>query len=180
YKVMLPGLLMNHKGDRPGMANSVETRYPFLDEEVVQYCASLNPRWKLRGATMDKHLLRRTAAEMLPKEIAYRRKAMFRAPFAQTFFDRSPAFIDQLLSRESLEKSGYFNADAVEGSRRNYHAMPAWSMNRMSHDFGLTMVASTQLWHHLYMGGGLCELPAWSPPATAGRDRPARVETMAA
>ena len=24
---------------------------------------------------------------------------------------------------------------------------------------GLTGVLSTQLWHHLYMGGGLCELP---------------------
>jgi len=28
---------------------------------------------------------------------------------------------------------------------------------------GLTGVLSTQLWHHLYMGGGLCELPEHAP-----------------
>jgi asparagine synthase (glutamine-hydrolysing) len=28
---------------------------------------------------------------------------------------------------------------------------------------GLTGVLSTQLWHQLYMGGGLCELPQNSP-----------------
>jgi asparagine synthase (glutamine-hydrolysing) len=30
---------------------------------------------------------------------------------------------------------------------------------------GLTGVLSTQLWHHLYLGGGLCELPdQWPRP----------------
>jgi asparagine synthase (glutamine-hydrolysing) len=24
---------------------------------------------------------------------------------------------------------------------------------------GLTAVTATQLWHHLYLGGGLCDLP---------------------
>jgi hypothetical protein len=27
---------------------------------------------------------------------------------------------------------------------------------------GLAGVISTQLWHHVYFGGGLCELPEWS------------------
>src|SRR6478736_1998190 len=35
YKVLLAGLLMTQKGDRVAMANSVETRYPFLDEDVI-------------------------------------------------------------------------------------------------------------------------------------------------
>ena len=30
-------------------------------------------------------------------------------------------------------------------------------------DLSLTCVVATQLWHHIYLGGGLCELPAWSP-----------------
>jgi hypothetical protein len=28
----------------------------------------------------------------------------------------------------------------------------------------LTGVVATQLWHHTYCGGGLCDLPAWTPP----------------
>jgi asparagine synthase (glutamine-hydrolysing) len=31
-------------------------------------------------------------------------------------------------------------------------------------DMGLMGVISTQLWYHIYCGGGLCELPAWTPP----------------
>ena len=30
-------------------------------------------------------------------------------------------------------------------------------------DLSLTCVVATQLWHHIYLGGGLCDLPAWAP-----------------
>ena len=49
YKVHLAGLLLNHKGDRVAMANCVETRYPFLDEDLIAFTSQLAPRWKLRG-----------------------------------------------------------------------------------------------------------------------------------
>jgi hypothetical protein len=26
---------------------------------------------------------------------------------------------------------------------------------------------TTQLWHHIFCGGGLCDLPEWSPPSMA-------------
>ena len=74
----LPGLLLNAKGDRVAMNNSVETRYPFLDEAVVAFVSKLDPNWKLRGFR-EKALLRRLAARWLPHEIAWRRKGMFRA-----------------------------------------------------------------------------------------------------
>ena len=51
---------------------------------------------------------------------------------------------------------------------------------------GLTGVLSTQLWHHLYMGGGLCELPDHSarpqverPPAPVSRSPPPRSRSAA-
>jgi asparagine synthase (glutamine-hydrolysing) len=30
-------------------------------------------------------------------------------------------------------------------------------------DLSLTCVVATQLWHHTFLGGGLCDLPTWSP-----------------
>ena len=30
-------------------------------------------------------------------------------------------------------------------------------------DLSLTCVVATQLWHHTFLGGGLCDLPSWSP-----------------
>ncbi|MGD8423026.1 MAG: asparagine synthase (glutamine-hydrolyzing), partial [Methyloceanibacter sp.] len=61
YKVHLAGLLLSQKGDRIAMANSVETRYPFLDEDVIAFVSQLSPRWKLRRPTRDKYLLRISA-----------------------------------------------------------------------------------------------------------------------
>ncbi len=164
YKVMLPGLLLNHKGDRPAMGNSVETRYPFLDEEFIQFCAQVHPDWKLRGIRRDKHLLRTFAKSILPPEIADRPKAMFRAPFANSFFDQPPPYVDQLLSVDSLRKTGYFDPEKVEIARRTYHQGAWLNGKRLPQEMGLTGVMATQLWHHLYVGGGLCDLPTWQAP----------------
>src|SRR4029079_979261 len=57
YKIQLSGLLLSQKGDRIAMANSVETRYPFLDEDVIGLVSRLHPRWKLRRKRQDKYLL---------------------------------------------------------------------------------------------------------------------------
>src|SRR5262249_30581934 len=38
-KIHVPGLLLQAKGDRVAMQSSVETRYPFLDEEVIAFSA---------------------------------------------------------------------------------------------------------------------------------------------
>jgi asparagine synthase (glutamine-hydrolysing) len=73
-----------------------------------------------------------------------------------------PAWVDQLLSPESLAATGYFDAAAVNdvcAMQRNSGRRP---LQRFAFDMGLAGVISTQLWHHLYFGGGLCELPVWS------------------
>lgn len=164
YKVMLCGLLLNHKGDRPAMHSSVENRYPFLDERFIEYCARLHPRWKIRGLMKDKHLLRLFAAELLPKEVAQRPKAIFHAPFAPSFFTNPPAYVDQLLSRESLERTGWFDADAILKHRETYHHAKWGTGRRLTIEMGLSAVMATQLWHHIYLGGDLCELPTFTTP----------------
>jgi asparagine synthase (glutamine-hydrolysing) len=164
YRVMLAGLLMISKGDRIAMHSSVETRYPFLDDDVINFCASIDPSYKLHGRT-DKWLLRQVAARTLPAQIANRRKTMFRASLSRTFLDPGrPPWVDQLLSPESLRRTGYFDPDAVARERRKQTLLPRITIRRFVFDVGLTCVVSTQLWHHLFCGGGLCDLPTWTPP----------------
>jgi asparagine synthase (glutamine-hydrolysing) len=164
YQVMLPGLLMAAKGDRSTRHSATEGRYPFLDERVVEFCAGLAPHYKLRRWT-DKYLLRRVAARVLPAPIANRTKTMFRANMGRAFVgpDR-PAWVDQLLSPESLRATGYFDHEAVQKAREAQLTRSPRSLYRFSLDMGLMGVLSTQLWHHTYCGGGLADLPAWSPP----------------
>jgi asparagine synthase (glutamine-hydrolysing) len=169
YKVMLAGLLLGAKGDRVAMHSSVETRYPFLDEDVIAFCAGLAPDYKLRGFT-EKWLLRQVAARTLPRQIADRPKTMFRASLSETFLGgHRPVWVDQLLSPESLRRTGYFDSTAVARERAAQVRWPRITPRRLLFDLGLTSVVSTQLWHHLYFGGGLCELPTWSNPALTGQ-----------
>jgi len=168
YKVMLAGLLMVSKGDRISMNSSVETRYPFLDDDVIAFCAGIAPEYKLRGRT-EKWLLRRVAAKTLPPAIAGRPKTMFRSSFSGTFLNKNrPAWVDQLLSPESLRKVGFFDPAAVARQRWWQTTVPPITPGRFVFDLGLTNVVSTQLWHHIYCGGGLCDLPVWTPPPVRG------------
>jgi len=157
YKTLLAGLLMTQKGDRVAMANSVEARYPFLDEDVIAFAARIHPRFKLHGLTGDKYLLRRAAERILPAEVAWRPKGMFRAPLAESFLANPPPFVRDLVSSDSLAQTGYFDAVAVQRDC----AVLAKGEGKLETfaSLGLGGVLATQLWHHLYLGGGLCALP---------------------
>jgi asparagine synthase (glutamine-hydrolysing) len=163
-RIMLPGLLLHAKGDRVAMHSSVETRYPFLDEEVFTFLARLHPRWKLRGMC-DKFLLRLLAERYLPRSIARRPKVIFRAPFDAFHLDKSPAFVQQLLSPQSLRKTGYFDPQAVNYWRRAYRNLRPGSGRRLSIEMGLAGVVSTQLWHHTFIHAGLADLPSQAQSA---------------
>ena len=164
YKTILPGLLLNHKSDRVAMANSVEARYPFLDENVIQFLAALHPRWKLKGILQDKLVLRMMAERMLPREIAYQPKKMFRAPFGDTLFEPDSQLVQQLLSEESLRKTGYFDPKKVETAISRCRRKVRLPWNRLFQEMGLISVFATQMWHHVFLGGGLCEAPTYTPP----------------
>jgi asparagine synthase (glutamine-hydrolysing) len=173
YKVMLAGLLMVSKGDRISMHNSIETRYPFLDDDVIQFCSQIGTEYKLKRRT-EKWLLRQVAARTLPSQIANRPKTMFRASLAMTFLGpHRPAWVDQLLSPESLARTGYFDPSAVAREVQAQRTRPRITPRRFVYDMGLTSVVATQLWHHLWCGGGLCELPEWTAPQFAGNQTPA-------
>jgi asparagine synthase (glutamine-hydrolysing) len=163
-RVTLAGHLLQAKGDRVAMHSSVEVRYPFLDEEVFAFLAKLHPRWKLRGFR-DKYLLRLLAQRWLPPAVFRRGKVIFRAPL-DSFHVQSAPFVEQLLSEESLEHTGYFDAAAVRKWRVAYRQMRAGSLPRLSVELGLAAVVSTQLWHQLFIDGGLADLPGWRGYAT--------------
>lgn len=149
-RIQLPGLLLNAKGDRVAMNSSVETRYPFLDEEVFAFLAKLSPRWKLRGFR-DKHILRLLAERWLPASIARRSKVIFRAPFDSFHLEQAPPFVEQLLSEESLRHTGYFDAQAVHHWRKAFRSLKDGGLARIMVEMGLVGVIATQLWHQTYI-----------------------------
>ncbi len=158
-RILLAGHLLQAKGDRVAMHNSVEVRYPFLDEDVFNFTALLHPKWKLKGLR-DKHLLRLLAERYLPKDIYSRGKVIFRAPLDSFHLKPEPVYVGQLLSEESMKKTGYFDHKAVQHWREAYTTFKSESLPRLSLETGLAAIVATQLWHHLHIKGDLCELPS--------------------
>lgn len=69
------------KVDRASMLHALEVRAPLLDPDVVALARTLPTHLKLRGRT-TKYLLRRWAADKLPKAIVARPKKGFGVPMA--------------------------------------------------------------------------------------------------
>src|SRR5262249_7508729 len=59
---------MLHYFDRTSMAYSLEVRVPFLDHEVVEYCATIPTNLKVHGLT-SKYVLKRAARGLIPPDI---------------------------------------------------------------------------------------------------------------
>jgi asparagine synthase (glutamine-hydrolysing) len=163
-RVHLPGLLLSLGGDRVAMHSSVETRYPFLDEDLFDFLARLPPGWKLHGLR-DKYLLRRAAQRWLPRDLAWKPKTMFRAPFDVFASKAVPACVEQLLSPASLRATGYFDPEQVARWRQALPQMRRGGARRFVLGLGLAGVAATQLWHHTFLGPTLCDLPGGPAPS---------------
>jgi asparagine synthase (glutamine-hydrolysing) len=89
---------------------------------------------------------------------------MFRAPFEAYRTEQAPAFVEQLLSETALRRAGYFEPHQIRHWRQAVRTLPPGSGRRLAMDIGLSGVVATQLWHHTFLDGTLCELPAYQPP----------------
>lgn len=87
--------------DKLGMAFGIETRFPFLDTELVEFGARVPVAAKMREG-VAKHLVKRAFAPLLPEETITKRKQGFTPP-DKTWFRRelSDYIARTLLSRRS-------------------------------------------------------------------------------
>jgi len=112
-KLFLSNYLLSSQGDRMAMANSVEGRYPFLDHRVIEFAAKIPTRFRMNGLT-EKYILKESARGHIPAELIDRPKQPYRAPISECFFgDGSPAYVDEMLSEDSISKNGYFDMKKV-------------------------------------------------------------------
>ncbi|MFL5787581.1 MAG: asparagine synthase-related protein, partial [Flavisolibacter sp.] len=94
--------------DKASMAASVEVRVPFIDKEVIQMAMQIKGSLKYKNR-QSKYILKKVAEDYLPKDIIYRPKASFGAPIRSWISGDLREMIDDLLSRENIEKRGIFN-----------------------------------------------------------------------
>lgn len=101
--------------DKMGMAEGVEIRVPYLDNELVALAAKIPPELKMKGKT-TKYLLKKVAEKYLPKEVIYRSKTGFGAPI-RTWMQEDKVFqnaVWERLNRPSFIHRNIFNQKAIE------------------------------------------------------------------
>jgi asparagine synthase (glutamine-hydrolysing) len=113
---LLPGYILSSQGDRMGMANSVEGRFPFLDHRVVEFACRIPSGLKIKSLR-EKHILRKGVSGLLPSEVLDRTKQPYRAPDHHAFFPQGKAqtVVDKALSKASIENAGIFSTRMVDG-----------------------------------------------------------------
>ncbi len=145
-RTLLSGYLLSSQGDRMLMGNSVEGRFPFLDKNVVELANSLPASYKL--AVLDeKHVLKRAARKVVPREIIDRKKQPYRAPDALAFSGPdAPAYVAEALSETAILRAGVFEPRAVEKLHAKLRASTTGQFSNAD-NMAVVGILSTQLLH---------------------------------
>lgn len=150
-QTLLSGYLLSSQGDRMLMAHSVEGRFPFLDRNVAALAESLPARYKLK-ALDEKHVLKRAATELLPRDILERAKQPYRAPDALAFNSaNAEEWIAQVTSPSAVADAGCFDSDAVVKLLAKCTSRAASGQFSNADNMAVVGVLSTQLVHHHFM-----------------------------
>lgn len=144
-RTLLSGYLLSSQGDRMLMANSVEGRFPFLDNHVVALADSLPAAYKLRVLD-EKHVLKKAAERLVPREILARKKQPYRAPDALCFVSQNE-YVDEALSERALREANVFEPRPAMQLLRKCRARSGDGQFSNADNMALVGVLSTQLLH---------------------------------
>ncbi len=100
------------KVDRASMGVSLETRVPFLDHRVADFCWSLPMSMKVRHG-QRKWLLRQVLSKHVPEQLVDRPKTGFAVPIAAWLRGPLRSWAEDLLNLGRLRTEGFLNPERV-------------------------------------------------------------------
>ncbi len=113
---------MLHYFDRASMAHSLEVRVPFLDHELVELCATIPPRHKIRRLD-TKHVLKHAVRGLIPDRIIEKPKiGFFHRAVDEWFRAQSRGAISDYLLGTSPRYADMLDRGAVERLVKNHAA----------------------------------------------------------
>ncbi len=99
--------------DKMGMKEGVEIRVPFLDNDLVNFASTIPVKYKQYGKH-GKYIFKKTMEKYLPKEVIYRSKTGFGTPLKSWIHGELKDYINDILSKEAVEKRGIFKYDNIQ------------------------------------------------------------------
>lgn len=132
-KTFLPGLFL--VGDKLAMANGLEERFPFMDNDLVDFAQKIPVKHKLGNLENmkrideneyrdkrklyqefddGKNVLRKAMHHILPDRIINRKKQGFSAPDESWYRGENAEYIKKLLLEDKTVSSDYINQDYIK------------------------------------------------------------------
>jgi asparagine synthase (glutamine-hydrolysing) len=144
--------------DRTTMAFGLESRSPFLDRRLAEFCATLPSAFKIRQHRI-RYLERQLARKYLPPEVARRRKQGFGLPLGYWFKGRLGDLAVELFRDSSLAEAGYLSRDALLAILEEHRRQG------IDHSHRLWMLLNLEIWHRIFIQNNRVhhDLNHWSP-----------------
>ena len=132
-KTFLPGLLL--VGDKLAMANGLEERFPFLDNDLVDFAIKIPVKYKLRNLQKEiikidenaqrkkaiyrefddgKSVLRSAMKDLIPEKIINRKKQGFSAPDESWYRGENADYVKELLLNRDTVSSEYISREYMK------------------------------------------------------------------
>ena len=132
-KTFLPGLFL--VGDKLSMANGLEERFPFMDNELVEFAQKIPVKYKLGDFenimridenefrdkrklyteyTDGKNVLRRAMMNFIPQKIINRKKQGFSAPDESWYRGENANYVKELLINSNTLSTQFINKKYIE------------------------------------------------------------------
>ena len=152
-KTFLPGLLL--VGDKLAMANGLEERFPFLDNDLVNFAQKIPVKHKLGNLAFmkkidenqfgnkknaysefddGKSVLRKAMKHILPERIVNRKKQGFSAPDESWYRGENATYVKELLLGKNISCHEFIQPSFIENviyehcEKRINHRLLLWSL----------------------------------------------------
>jgi len=161
-RTFLHGLLVVE--DRIAMANSLETRVPFLDNELADLALSLPHAYRLgpqsrvlggpglpgdpEGTVSSKYVLRKAVRGLVPPEILARRKQGFSPPDGSWYRGPTMEYVRRILLHPRSLERGLVRPEYVR------RLVDEHTSGRRNHRLAMWSLLNIEWWHRIFRDNG--------------------------
>lgn len=156
-KTFLHGLFIVE--DRISMAQSIEVRVPFLDNDLVDFVLTLPAQYKMTPPDSGKLVLRSAMRGLVPDAILTRKKQGFSSPDENWYRNGSMDYVKSVLLDPRTLNRGYFQPDYIR------KVVSEHAQGKVNHRLLIWSLLSFEHWNREFMD-------------TAPREEAAPVEAM--
>ena len=141
-QIILPDQFLE-KVDKSTMANSVEVRVPFLDNNLASFVMSLPANMKVKGGT-KKYLLKKALQGILPDEILHGPKKGFGVPYENWIREPLFGYMQERLHSNFIQKLNIFDYKYIDRLIQEHRSQ------KVDHGFILWKLLNLSIWLEEY------------------------------